>query len=323
MKVNFVNQMKWNNFRIIAKKSTMKTFECKKVLVSIDFSETSHKALRQAAYIAQKNNAVLHLLHVVDKHYESFSIIDPLIFNKDITDKFIQKATDKINEIAEQTHQEFNIKVYTHISVGSISEEILETSKSLHIDIIVMGTHGYKPLESLIIGSNAYRVLSKSKKPVLVLSEESEKSTFSKILMPLSTNVVSRYKVDYTLSLAQKMGADVTCLLIIGENEQDELPKMEVVLNQIKKEAEKYNVNIENYIKDHVQNGVRTIIDFTKDNKNDLIVLMDEDDAQETGIFFSIMSQQIIHHAPVPVLSIYPEHIGIDPSSILAGTAGI
>ncbi|MCX7729406.1 MAG: universal stress protein [Bacteroidia bacterium] len=301
----------------------MKHFECKRVLASTDFSETSLKAVRQAAYIAQKNNAILHLLHVVDKHYESFSIIDPLMFNKNFYDKFLERANEKIQQLSEEFQKEYNIKVYTHVTVGSISEEILEASKSLHIDMIVMGTHGYKPLESLIIGSNAYRVLSKSKKPVLVLSEESEKSLFRKILMPISTDVVSRYKVDYTLSLARTFDADVTALMIIGENEQDELPKMKVVLKQIEKEAERHGVNLETFLKDHVQNGVRIIIDFAKENNNDLIVLMDEGDAQETGIFFSIMSQQIIHHAPVPVLSIYPERIGIDPSSILSGAAGI
>jgi nucleotide-binding universal stress UspA family protein len=301
----------------------MNTFECKRVLVATDFSEASLKAVRQAAFIAQRNNSIMHLLHVVDKHYESFSIIEPLIFNKSFYDKFVERANEKINQLAQEFQKEYNIKVYTHVTMGSISEEILEVSKSLHIDLIVMGTHGYKPLESLIIGSNAYRVLSKSKKPVLVLSEESEKSEIKKILMPLSTSVISRYKVNYTLSMARVFGADVTALMVIGENEQDELPKMKVVLKQIEKEAERYNVSLESYIKDHVQNGVRTIIDFVKENKNDLVVLMDEGDAQETGIFFSIMSQQIIHHAPVPVLSIYPEHIGIDPSSVLSGAAGI
>ncbi|GAB4208940.1 MAG: universal stress protein [Bacteroidia bacterium] len=301
----------------------MNTFECKRVLVATDFSEASLKAVRQAAYIAQRNHAIMHLLHVVDKHYESFSIIDPLVFSKSFYDKFVERANEKINQLAEEFQKEYNIKVYTHVTVGSISEEVLEASKTLHIDLIVMGTHGYKPLESLIIGSNAYRVLSKSKKPVLVLSEGSEKSEIKKILMPVSTSVVSRYKVKYTFSMARVFGADVTALMIIGENEQDELPKMKVVLKQIEKEAERYNVSLESYIKDHVQNGVRTIIDFAKENKNDLVVLMDEGDAQETGIFFSIMSQQIIHHAPVPVLSIYPEHIGVDPSSVLSGAAGI
>lgn len=305
------------------KNEYMKTFDCKRVLASTDFSETSLKAIRQAAYIAQKNNAILHLLHVVDKHYESFSIIDPIIFNKSFYDKFIEKATDKISQIADEFQKEYNLKVYTHVTVGSISEEILSASKSLHIDLIVMGTHGYKPLESLIIGSNAYRVLSKSKIPVLVLSEKSEKSNIQKILMPISTNVISRYKVDYTLSLTHKFGANVSTLIVIGENEEDELSKMKVVLKQIEKESEKYQVDIESFIKDHVQSGVQTIIDFTKENNNDLIVLMDEGDAQETGIFFNIMSQQIIHHAPVPVLSIYPEHIGIEPSTVLSGSAGI
>lgn len=309
---------------IIAKKlQTMKTFECKRVLVATDFSEASLKAVRQAAYISQKNNAILHLLHVVDKHYESFSIIDPLIFNKSFYDKFIDKATSKINELADNFSSEYQIKVYTHVSVGSISEEILSMSKALHIDLIVMGTHGYKPLESLIIGSNAYRVLSKSKIPVLVLSEGSEKTAITKILMPINTNVVSRYKVNYTLSMAKKFGADVSTLVVIGEGEEDEIAKMRVVIQQIEKEAEKLGVNIESFLKNHVENGVRTIIDFAKENKNDLIVLMDEGDAQETGIFLSILSQQIIHHSPVPVLSIYPEHLGIEPSSILSGASGI
>ncbi len=301
----------------------MKTFECKRIIVAIDFSEISMKAAKQAALIAKKNNAILHLVHVVDKHYESFAIIDPLFFSKDFYTNIADKATVKIATLAEDLQKEFGIKTYTHVTVGSISEDVLKSAKELHADIIVMGTHGYKPIESLIIGSNAYRVLSKSKKPVLVLSEKSTESNIQKILMPIGTSIVSRYKVDYTLSLAHKFNAKVSVLLIIGDDEQDELSKMKVVLKQIEKEAEKYNVQIESFIKDKVNNGVRTIIDFLKDNKNDMVVLMDEGDAQETGIFWGVVSQQILHHAPVPLLSIYPEHIGLSPDSGLSAATGI
>ena len=55
----------------------MKAFDIKKILIPIDFSETSMLAIEHAGFTAQLFKAELVLLHVVEKHWEQFSIVAP------------------------------------------------------------------------------------------------------------------------------------------------------------------------------------------------------------------------------------------------------
>ena len=55
----------------------MKSFTIQKILIPIDFSETSLLAIEHAAFTAQLFKAELVLLHVVEKYWEKFSIITP------------------------------------------------------------------------------------------------------------------------------------------------------------------------------------------------------------------------------------------------------
>ncbi len=55
----------------------MKSFKIEKILIPIDFSETSLLAIEHAAFTAQLYKAELVLLHVVENHWEKFNIVVP------------------------------------------------------------------------------------------------------------------------------------------------------------------------------------------------------------------------------------------------------
>jgi len=144
----------------------------KNILVTTDFSENSEQAFKYAAYEAKLNNAKVTLVHVAQ------SLIAPeLLTKRDLREKY---DPEKIQ--AEYiNHLEIRLKQYAkeHFPLSSIetklieksfsvSDTIIEFSKSMAPDLIVISTHGQGKTFQLI-GGIAERVLRYTSCPVLLI----------------------------------------------------------------------------------------------------------------------------------------------------------
>jgi nucleotide-binding universal stress UspA family protein len=88
----------------------------------------------------------------------------------DLFQKEAMEAAEKyMNKICEQQMRGFP-DFQRRILAGDPAAEILKTVDSDGIDLVIMGTHGYKGLEHTIFGSVTEKVVKKSPVPVLVIN---------------------------------------------------------------------------------------------------------------------------------------------------------
>ncbi|MGD8716989.1 MAG: universal stress protein [Desulfobacterales bacterium] len=88
----------------------------------------------------------------------------------DLFQKEAMEAAEKyMNKICEQQMRGFP-DFQRRILAGDAAAEILKTVDSDGIDLVIMGTHGYKGLEHTIFGSVTEKVVKKSPVPVLVIN---------------------------------------------------------------------------------------------------------------------------------------------------------
>jgi len=80
--------------------------------------------------------------------------------------KGAEKALDKICEEQLQNYRNFQKKIV----FGDPAQEILKAIESEEIDIVIMGTHGRKGLESILLGSVARNLVRRSPVPVLTVN---------------------------------------------------------------------------------------------------------------------------------------------------------
>ena len=143
-------------------------FKLKHILVPIDFSDCSKKALQYALPLAKEHQAVLTLLYVVPPTYRGgeFGGIDyaTLESEMDVSGK---------KELAKLAADEVRGKVLTDtvVRVGSPSREIIEMARSLPADLIVISTHGRTGLKHVFLGSVAEHVVQRASCPVFVVRE--------------------------------------------------------------------------------------------------------------------------------------------------------
>jgi universal stress protein A len=137
----------------------------RKILCPIDFSEHSLAALDLAVKVVQQNDAKLYLLNVapVPAGAAGFQPVplDAYPFHeKDRQEELVKLAPERIPAA---------VRYETLVISGDPAERVLETTRGLAADLIVIGTHGRKGVSHLVLGSVAERVVRESKAPVLTV----------------------------------------------------------------------------------------------------------------------------------------------------------
>jgi nucleotide-binding universal stress UspA family protein len=296
-------------------------FNYSKVLIPVDFSDTSHLAIRHGAYIAQHTGAQLYLLHVVNAHYMSQNMFLPVV-NLD-QNQIEDKALEKLAQMSQGIGEEYKVHIQSIVRMGAPSSEVVKVAKELSASLIVMGTHGYSPIQEIMIGSVALKVITRSPAPTMVMRMDASHSGYKRIILPIDTTVNSRQKVNFSLQFAKKFGATVHAVALLTGGEDVDRPALELVLHQIHTLAKEAAVSCETEVLDKVKNRATATVEYTEKKQGDLVIIMTDQDAEISGFFLGPYSQQIIHKSKVPVIAIKPANLFIDhDTGSIPGTSG-
>ncbi|MDC8445157.1 MAG: universal stress protein [Nitrosomonas sp.] len=144
------------------------------ILVPIDGSLNSERALREAIRFARFHRAQLMLVHVLeDIHYAD---MENYINYAEIMKSFKDSAR-KMLEKASQEARQADVEVTEKLLVASgrrVAHVLVEEASQWPADLIVIGTHGRSGFNRLLLGSIAEGVLRISPVPVLLIRSESE-----------------------------------------------------------------------------------------------------------------------------------------------------
>ncbi|MBW2485230.1 MAG: universal stress protein [Deltaproteobacteria bacterium] len=139
--------------------------DVKKVLVPVDFSENSKKILEAAGYFSGISEAELHVVFVVQSFDDYSGFFVPHMPVAKFEEEMVQAAEQKMEKFLAG-HKNIQAKVL----VGDVAEEIIRHAEDSNMDMIIMGTHGYKGLEKVMFGSVAEKVVRSSPCPVLTIN---------------------------------------------------------------------------------------------------------------------------------------------------------
>ena len=139
-----------------------------RILVPIDFSPGSIKALRYARKLADSFGASLCLVHVI----ETAAFIDgvneiPIVVPEGM------RGEDAKAHLIKLARKEIpsDLPVSPAVRIGTPFQEIADEAKMREADLIVIATHGYTGLKHLFLGSTTEKVVRHAPCPVLVVRE--------------------------------------------------------------------------------------------------------------------------------------------------------
>lgn len=287
----------------------MKNFNIQKVLIPVDFSETSLLALEHAVFMARLYKAEITLLHVI----ESITFTAAISHSATDFEASVERSVnDKLMELASRINRESGVKVIGRTEVGRIYKGIVTVAEEIKADIIVMGTHGVTGVKEFLIGSNAYRVVSEAPCPVVSVQTHSRRLGFHDIVLPIDDSLHSRQKVVLAQNIAGHYGAVVHILGIMSAADEDFEKKFKLKISQVEAYLKKHN--IANTVKlVHGANLSAMTMKYAGDVEADLVVIMTEQEENPSNLLLGPYAQQIVNHSKVPVLSVRPQ---TDPALI-------
>jgi nucleotide-binding universal stress UspA family protein len=161
-------EIKDKDEHLLTSATTETAFRIKEILVPIDFSDCSKKALRYAVALAKEHEASLTLLYVLftPAPIGENSALDYLHASNETRCK---AQRDLAALAAAEVHGQVIAKSF--VRAGSPTSEILEAAESIPADMIVMSTHGRTGLKHALLGSVTEQVVRRAPCPVLIVRE--------------------------------------------------------------------------------------------------------------------------------------------------------
>jgi nucleotide-binding universal stress UspA family protein len=136
------------------------------ILVAIDGSKISEKALETAIEEAHVWKATVHAVYVVETGL--FSSL-PMDNTWEIMYSMLEKEGDKALSTAREKAQAQGVKIEAVIRQGHAGNEIVRAAKENNADLVIVGSHGKSEVDRLLLGSVSSFVVSNCTANVLVV----------------------------------------------------------------------------------------------------------------------------------------------------------
>jgi nucleotide-binding universal stress UspA family protein len=187
----------------------------KNILVPLDGSKLSETVLPLAALLAQQNQARLILFHVIEQNPPG-----TVHGERHLTNQL--EASAYLDKVSQSLPTGIIVDRHVHTSAEkNVANSIVQHSKELGVDLIVMCAHGQSGLQKRIFGNIAQEVLTMGDVPVLLLSPEKELMTEScncqRILVPLDGDPDHEAGLDMAVELSQTCRASLHLVMVIPE----------------------------------------------------------------------------------------------------------
>jgi nucleotide-binding universal stress UspA family protein len=285
--------------------------EIKRILCPVDFSEFSAAAYEYGHSLARHYQAKLFIQHVgelfisVSHQYVSQPLIDQ-VYAYQVAD-----AEEKIRELAARRSLD-EVEYAVVLERGHPADCILEFADLEKMDLIVMGAHGKRGLDRLVLGSVTERVLRKAHCPVLVvppLARETpgtgaEPVQFRKILYCTDFNEDSPRALEYALLLACQYKAELSLLHVLERASEQKLESERQQALQQLKAAIPENVHTCGPVGTAVRAGkpYEQILEDAADTGSDLIIMGVRGRSAVNLALFGSTTHRVIQLGSCPVL---------------------
>ena len=135
-----------------------------KILVAVDHSEASDRALDAARDLALLSQGEVWVLHLREREVAVKTGVSLTDESMDEASAAVAAAVDKLTAAGVKAHGDVGTTLF-----GYAARNIIDDAKEHDVDVIVMGSRGRGDLAGLILGSTAHKVIHLADRPVLIV----------------------------------------------------------------------------------------------------------------------------------------------------------
>ena len=275
----------------------------KKILVPLDFSETSDNAFVYALEMAKRLKAELVLLHtfelpVVESQAMTFNYATIYETIELANFEHFKEKMPKLRTIAQERNLD-HIEMNHILMDGDLVDSIKKIITQENIDMVVMGTKGAEGWLENLIGTNTGSVLTNVSVPVLSVPDEAK---FDKIETIAFTTRFRKKDIEALIKVlffAKRFHAKVKCLYV-------KTTSSDVTDETIKRWQSHFEdeANLQFFIIPN-DNVKETIEDFLQNQDIDLLTMLTYKRNFFTELFTKTTTQKLSYHLKTPILAFH------------------
>jgi nucleotide-binding universal stress UspA family protein len=290
-----------------------------RILCPIDFSEFSVLAYDYAQSLAWHYRASLLLEHVTETltpMYPYYAFPNAYV---EISQELRAHAEQQLQEFAK-THTRHGVQPECSVHDGAVVNIILDLAEAQAVSLIVMGTHGLRGIERVVLGSVTDKVLRKAHCPVLAVRQPAHDLAtqagvpdvirLQRILCCTDFSDQSEQALEYAVSLATEYGAELSLVHVLegvaGSTDiENEIAKvMESLEKRISPETRR-DCKTKTLVR--IGKPYQQIIELALESRTDLIVMgVRGRNALDLAVFGST-TYRVVQLGPCPVLVVHAQ----------------
>lgn len=299
-----------------------------KILVAVDFSATSERAVRQALALGKLLGATVTAAHVLTDLRGALESMPAAARWKLVAgdiDEFEQAlrhdSDEELKKLAQRHSGAGELKTAT--LVGKAHAELIRAVLRQQFDLVVAGTLGMSMVKKLLVGSTAEKLVRGCPAPVWIVPPGDERAV-GKVLVPVDFSDVSAKALRYAGLLAERHQASLHVLHVLDDEDLLELPQ---VAAQPDKQLGAYRRELKKSTAEHLKEFVgrnlsshltpefllahgapwQLIDSNAKRLDADLIVLGSVGHSGLTGLFLGNTAERVLQYTRRPLLIVKPD----------------
>lgn len=293
------------------------------ILVPVDFSEASTKALGYGLSLALEMEARLTLAHVIP-FAPSLAYVYP-VGGPELPEGALDGVRAKLVELVDSGNRE-SLETDFLVRAGDVQDELLKMIDEVGPDLVVMGTHGRRSFERWILGSVTEHLLRRADIPLLTVSRLDEEHLIQKpVPVPLARLIyatdLSSESIEgmkWALDLAREFSAELIVLHVVqnlGWALGSESIPLEVESRTAQARQTAFDFLVRSIpasarsdpkVRVELREGVpyEVILSFAESEAADLILLNTQRRGSVDRALLGSTAERVVRGGKVPVLSI-------------------
>jgi len=268
------------------------------ILVPTDLSDLSKIALQYAIKLADKMEANITLLHVIN-------FIEPTMATmrtraKSLEKELVGTATEDLDKMLKEALKITNstVPITTRVVTGpTFSETLNKEAKKLRTGLIVMGTRGASGVKKYVMGSNTASVIEGSKVPVLAVPEL---GTFKSLRNVVYASDLKHLEKELKTLIPYLEKFQSTIHLIHVAQSLKTVSALEKKIDAVVQKAGYKNVVIRVMVNKNIDEAIGHYVEVTK---ADLLTMFTHDPTFYEKLFDRSMTRKMAFHGKVPLLA--------------------
>lgn len=245
------------------------------ILYATDYSENSVAALHFAYALSKELNAELMALHVFDLPLTLASTISYTYSRREV--RAFGDHREKLIAFCDEhlRHENEPLAITWKVDEGKpVSEVIIENSKELEVNLIVVGTRGGSRIKEVFLGSTTSALINSAPCPVLAIPEDADFHGIRKLVYATDFEGTDIFAIEKTVELAKPFEADIHLVHVSAKPHHTSKNQMEWFRSMLRHKVAYENIRFELRFGDDV---FLTLQEYVDEIEPDLVAMLERE----------------------------------------------